>query len=59
MGLFSLCVLKQIDDWRDIGLPKELIKTRRVRSLGANSLVTGFGNEYEALGASITHPHSG
>ena len=39
----------QIDDWRDISLPRVLVKTPRVRMLGANSAVTGFGNEYEAL----------
>ncbi|KAK4258044.1 hypothetical protein QN277_007554 [Acacia crassicarpa] len=47
-------LLQVIDDWRDIALPKELIKTRRVRSLGANSIVTGFGNKYEALGSNGT-----
>ncbi|XP_054820215.1 armadillo repeat-containing protein LFR [Prosopis cineraria] len=47
-------LLQVIDDWRDIALPKELIKTRRVRSLGVNSIVTGFGNEYEALGSNGT-----
>ncbi|GMH19980.1 hypothetical protein Nepgr_021821 [Nepenthes gracilis] len=48
-------LLQVIDDWRDIALPKELSKTRRVRLLGANSIVTGFGNEYEAL-SSTGHP---
>ena len=51
--------MKQIDDWRDIGLSKELIRTSRVRTLGANSLVTGFGNEYEVLGSNGTLLHSG
>lgn len=51
---FTLYKLKQIDDWRDIALPKELVKTPRVRSLGANSVVTGFGNEYQQLGSTGT-----
>ncbi|GAB4851017.1 hypothetical protein Ancab_030313 [Ancistrocladus abbreviatus] len=42
-------LLQVIDDWRDVALPKELMKTRRVRLLGVNSAVTGFGNEFEAL----------
>ncbi|KAL1367409.1 hypothetical protein HN51_021474 [Arachis hypogaea] len=49
-------LLQVIDDWRDIALPKELVKPSRVRSLGANSVVTGFGNEYQALGSTGT-PH--
>ncbi|KAF7851109.1 hypothetical protein BT93_L4546 [Corymbia citriodora subsp. variegata] len=44
-------LLQVIDDWRDIALPKELIRTPRVRTLGSNSVVTGFGNEYDALGS--------
>ncbi|KAG9131986.1 hypothetical protein Leryth_017189 [Lithospermum erythrorhizon] len=42
-------VLQIIDDWRDIALPRVLVKTPRARLLGANSSVTGFGNEYDAL----------
>lgn len=45
----------QIDDWRDIALPKDLTRGTRVRSLGTNASVTGFGNEYDAL-ASIQPP---
>ncbi|CAN0857270.1 Armadillo repeat-containing protein LFR [Linum grandiflorum] len=48
-------LLQVIDDWRDIALPKELSKSSRVRTLGANSLVTGFGHEYKTLG-SVTAP---
>lgn len=50
--------MEQIDDWRDIALPKELAKAPRARLLGANSFVTGFGNEYEALGSNdvLSHP---
>ncbi|KAJ4722566.1 Armadillo repeat-containing protein LFR [Melia azedarach] len=44
-------LLQVIDDWRDIALPKELTKGPRVRTLGVNSLVSGFGKEYEALGS--------
>ncbi|XP_052206350.1 armadillo repeat-containing protein LFR [Diospyros lotus] len=42
-------LLQLIDDWRDIALPRELVKTPRARLLGANAVVTGFGNEFEAL----------
>ncbi|KAF5775645.1 putative armadillo-like helical, SWI/SNF-like complex subunit BAF250/Osa protein [Helianthus annuus] len=38
-------LLQVIDDWRDIALPKELVKTPRTRSLGVNAIVTGFGND--------------
>uniref|UniRef100_A0A2P2JLX7 SWI/SNF-like complex subunit BAF250 C-terminal domain-containing protein n=2 Tax=Rhizophora mucronata TaxID=61149 RepID=A0A2P2JLX7_RHIMU len=51
-------LLQIIDDWRDIALPKELSKPRD-RTLGANSLVTGYGNKYEALGSNDTLKHSG
>ncbi|CAH1449120.1 unnamed protein product [Lactuca virosa] len=36
---------------RHITLPKEPIKTPTTRSLGVNSIVTGFGNEFKALGS--------
>ncbi|KDP40261.1 hypothetical protein JCGZ_02259 [Jatropha curcas] len=52
-------LLQVIDDWRDIALPKDLSKKPRVRTLGANSLVTGFGNGYEALGPNNTLTHPG
>uniref|UniRef100_A0A3Q7FCQ0 SWI/SNF-like complex subunit BAF250 C-terminal domain-containing protein n=1 Tax=Solanum lycopersicum TaxID=4081 RepID=A0A3Q7FCQ0_SOLLC len=54
-------LLQVIDDWRDIALPRVLVKTPRVRLLGANSAVTGFGNEYEALNSdnSLPHPSTG
>ncbi|KAI5649325.1 hypothetical protein M9H77_35330 [Catharanthus roseus] len=53
-------LLQVIDDWRDISLPRVLVKTPRVRLLGANSAVTGFGNEYEALSKNDSaHPSSG
>ncbi|KAJ9182197.1 hypothetical protein P3X46_006220 [Hevea brasiliensis] len=45
-------LLQVIDDWRDIAHPADLIRTDRVRTLGANSMVTGFGNGYKALGSS-------
>ncbi|XP_050219616.1 armadillo repeat-containing protein LFR isoform X2 [Mercurialis annua] len=44
-------ILQVIDDWRDIALSKEVSKKPRVRTLGANSVVTGFGNGQEALGS--------
>ncbi|KAM7466913.1 hypothetical protein LguiB_014475 [Lonicera macranthoides] len=50
-------LLQVIDDWRDIALPKELVKRARVRLLGANSVVTGFGNEYKALSSNDAVPH--
>ncbi|TXG72150.1 hypothetical protein EZV62_000729 [Acer yangbiense] len=53
-------LLQVIDDWRDIGLPKEHQKRPRLRTLGVNSIVSGFGHEYKALGSiSNTLPHSG
>ncbi|KAF3456914.1 hypothetical protein FNV43_RR01568 [Rhamnella rubrinervis] len=51
-------LLQVIDDWRDIALPKEFIKVPRARTLGTNSLVTGFGNEYDALGSNGSLLHS-
>ncbi|KAJ6321673.1 hypothetical protein OIU77_011696 [Salix suchowensis] len=52
-------LLQVIDDWRDIALPKELQRTHRARTLGSNSVVTGFGNEYEALGSNDGVKQSG
>lgn len=49
--------VKQIDDWRDIALPRVLVKAPRVRPLGANAAVTGFGLEYEALNSNESFPH--
>ncbi|KAA0049316.1 hypothetical protein IC582_012647 [Cucumis melo] len=51
-------LLQVIDDWRDIALPRDLVKKQRVRTLGANSSVTGFGNEFEALGSDGLRPGS-
>ena len=45
------CKMKQIDDWRDIALPKDLVMAPRVRTLGVSSVVSGFGKEYDALGS--------
>ncbi|KAI3992601.1 hypothetical protein MKX01_042385 [Papaver californicum] len=54
-------LLQVIDDWRDMALPRELQRAPRVRTLGTNSPVSGFGNEYEALGMidAPSHPGSG
>ena len=41
--------MSQIDDWRDIAFCWDYTKPARLRMLGANSVVTGFGNEYKAL----------
>ncbi|XP_073526584.1 uncharacterized protein [Phyllobates terribilis] len=47
-------VLQVIDDWRDVTIPKELIKRRRLRTLGLNSSMTGFGKESGASGSNST-----
>ncbi|EPS58876.1 hypothetical protein M569_15936, partial [Genlisea aurea] len=54
-------LLQVIDDWRDIALPRVLMRRPRVRLLGTNAAVTGFGNEYDALNSveSLAHPGSG
>lgn len=51
--------MEQIDDWRVIALPKEHRKGTRARTFGANTHVTGFGTEYEALGSNSVLPQSG
>ena len=35
----------QIDEWRDIAMPKDHLKPPRVRTLGANTTLSGFGQE--------------
>jgi hypothetical protein len=35
----------QIDDWRDIAMPKDHTKPPRVRTLGVNTTLSGFGHE--------------
>lgn len=53
---YSPVKLMQVDDWRDIALPKDCTKPTRVRTLGSSSAVTGFGNEYGASGHdSLSH----
>ncbi|KAG8370307.1 hypothetical protein BUALT_Bualt14G0103300 [Buddleja alternifolia] len=54
-------VLQVIDDWRDISLPQVLTKAPRVKLLGANSAVTGYGKEYETLNSedSVPNPSAG
>ncbi|CAL5395378.1 unnamed protein product [Camellia sinensis] len=53
-------LLQVIDDWRDITQPRELIRTPWVTLLGANSVVTGFGNEYKALNSNdVPNPSMG
>ncbi|KAL8026363.1 hypothetical protein ABFX02_14G021800 [Erythranthe guttata] len=54
-------LLQIIDDWRDIALPRVLTKAPRVRLLGANSTVTGFGHEYKTLNSddTVSHPSGG
>ncbi|KAK6929884.1 hypothetical protein RJ641_003978 [Dillenia turbinata] len=58
-ALLQIWLHMQIDDWRDIALPKELARIPRVRLLGSNSVVTGFGNEYGAMGSNEASPTSG
>ena len=48
----------QIDDWRDIAVPRDFSRNRRVRLLGSNALVTGFGNEYDALASNDNNSQS-
>lgn len=50
--------MKQVDDWRDINFSRDSTKPARVRSLGANSAVTGFGNECE-IATTDTRLHHG
>jgi hypothetical protein len=40
-----LCRRVQIDDWRDIAMPKDHTKPPRARTLGANITLSGFGLE--------------
>lgn len=40
-----LCHLIQIDDWRDIAMPRDHTKPPRVRTLGVNTTISGFGLE--------------
>lgn len=35
----------QIDDWRDIAMPKDHMKPPRERTLGVNVALSGFGQE--------------
>ncbi|XP_039115273.1 armadillo repeat-containing protein LFR isoform X1 [Dioscorea cayenensis subsp. rotundata] len=52
-------LLQIIDDWRDIALPKEYAKRPRIRSLGENTAVTGFGNDYEVTNPNNAPPNAG
>ncbi|KAG2659460.1 armadillo repeat-containing protein LFR-like isoform X2 [Panicum virgatum] len=38
-------LLQVIDEWRDIAMPKDHLKPPRVRTLGANTTLSGFGQE--------------
>ncbi|KAF8693632.1 hypothetical protein HU200_039042 [Digitaria exilis] len=38
-------LLQVIDEWRDIAMPKDHLKPPRVRALGANTTLSGFGQE--------------
>ncbi|CAO2039445.1 unnamed protein product [Urochloa humidicola] len=38
-------LLQVIDEWRDIAMPKAHLKPPRVRTLGANTTLSGFGQE--------------
>ncbi|KAJ0975607.1 hypothetical protein J5N97_017572 [Dioscorea zingiberensis] len=52
-------LLQIIDDWRDIAVPKEYAKRPRTRLLGANTVVTGFGYEYEMANSKTAPPNTG
>ncbi|WOL19259.1 armadillo repeat-containing protein LFR [Canna indica] len=52
-------LLQVVDDWRDIALPRDYTKPARVRTLGANSVVTGFGNDFEATSSLDTASYPG
>ncbi|CAL9125453.1 unnamed protein product [Musa acuminata var. zebrina] len=52
-------LLQVVDDWRDIAFPRDYTKLARVRTLGVNSVVTGFGNEFEATSSLDTTSHPG
>ncbi|XP_031477552.1 armadillo repeat-containing protein LFR [Nymphaea colorata] len=47
-------LLQVVDDWRDVAYPKDALRPSRIRTLGANCVVSGFGFEYDALGSSDT-----
>ncbi|KAI4373921.1 hypothetical protein MLD38_011979 [Melastoma candidum] len=51
-------LLQVVDDWRDIAVPKEYVRAPRVRTLGSAALVTGFGNEYNALVSNVGQSNS-
>ncbi len=51
-------LILQIDDWREIAVPRNFSRNRRVRLLGSNALVTGFGNEYDALASNDNNSQS-
>lgn len=51
--------MRQIDDWRDIAVPKEHVRAPRARTLGSNALVTGFGNEFDLLCSNGTGSNTG
>ncbi|PUZ76340.1 hypothetical protein GQ55_1G282300 [Panicum hallii var. hallii] len=38
-------LLQVIDEWRDIAMPRDHLKPSRVRTLGANTTLSGFGQE--------------
>ncbi|CAL9087763.1 unnamed protein product [Musa textilis] len=49
-------LLQIVDDWRDIALPRDYTKPARVRTLGANLAVTGFGNELTSSLDATSYP---
>ncbi|KAJ8512685.1 hypothetical protein OPV22_003119 [Ensete ventricosum] len=49
-------LLQIVDDWRDIALPRDYTKPARVRTLGANLAVTGFGNELTSSFDTTSYP---
>ncbi|URD94875.1 hypothetical protein MUK42_28283 [Musa troglodytarum] len=52
----NMLVVFKVDDWRDIALPRDYTKPARVRTLGANLAVTGFGNELTSSLDATSYP---
>ncbi|PKA54515.1 hypothetical protein AXF42_Ash000350 [Apostasia shenzhenica] len=52
-------LLQIIDDWRDVAVSRDYRKAVRLRLLGENSVVTGFGNAYDLASAIDTSSQPG
>ncbi|RRT73358.1 hypothetical protein B296_00009279 [Ensete ventricosum] len=56
LALNYIIFVYKVDDWRDIALPRDYTKPARVRTLGANLAVTGFGNELTSSFDTTSYP---